>query len=307
MEGWVQAGLAPASSRTQDIGPEASADFEYDSGMDTKNLFGKVAVVTGAASGIGRATALAMAERGADLAICDIDEAGLKETAESIEGMGRRVSSARVDVASADDLRAFADQAYADLGRGDILVNNAGIGVGGLVVDVPLEAWDAIIGINLKGVAYGCHIFLPRMIAAGNGGHVVNIASMAGFCHAPGMSAYCATKFGVIGLSESIRIELAEHRIGVTAVCPGIINTAIVRTGRQYGAIDTEERREEGVRAFARRNYGPERVAQGILKAIQKNRGVAPISPEAWGGYWVKRLFPWLISLVGRLGMRGLR
>ncbi len=275
--------------------------------MDTTNLSGKVAVVTGAASGIGRATALAMAERGADLAICDIDVAGLKETAESIEGTGRRASSARVDVACPDDLRAFADQIYSELGRVDILVNNAGIGVGGLFVDVPLEEWDTIVDINLKGVVHGCHIFLPRMIAAGNGGHVVNIASMAGFCQAPGMSAYCATKFGVIGFSESIRIELAEHRIGVSAICPGVINTAIVRSVRSYGAMATDERREEGVRAFQRRNYGPERVAQGILKAIAKNRGLAPVSPEAWAGYWVKRLFPWIISLVGRIGIRNLR
>ncbi len=275
--------------------------------MDTTNLSGKVAVVTGAASGIGRATALAMAERGADLAICDIDDAGLKQTAESIEGMGRRVSSARVDVAYPEDLRALADQTYSELGRVDILVNNAGIGVGGLFVDVPLEEWDTIVGINLKGVVHGCHIFLPRMIAAGNGGHVVNIASMAGFCHAPGMSAYCATKFAVIGFSESIRIELAEHRIGVSAICPGVINTAIVRSVRSYGAMATDERREEGVRAFQRRNYGPERVAQGILKAIAKNRSVAPVSPEAWAGYWVKRLFPWIISLVGRIGIRNLR
>ena len=275
--------------------------------MDTKNLSGKVAVVTGAASGIGRATALALAERGADLAICDIDESGLKESAATIEGMGRRVHSGRVDVARSEDLREFADQVYAELGRVDILVNNAGIGVGGLFGDIPLDEWDAIVGINLKGVAHGCHIFLPRMIAAGNGGHVVNIASMAGFCQAPGMSAYCATKFGVVGLSESIRIEMAEHHIGVTAVCPGVIPPEIVRSTRNYGAMATDERREEGVRAFERRNYGPERVAQGILKAIQKNRGVAPVSPEAWIGYWTKRLFPWMIGLVGRLGLRGLR
>jgi len=275
--------------------------------MDTKNLSGKVAVVTGAASGIGRATALAMAGRGADVAICDIDEPGLKQAAESIEAGGRRVATARVDVANPQDLRSFADQVDTTFGRVDIVVNNAGIGVGGLFVDVPLDEWDRIVGINLKGVAYGCHAFVPRMIAAGNGGHVVNIASMAGYCQAPGMTAYCATKFGVVGLSESLRIELADHRIGVTAVCPGVINTPIVRTGRNYGALATEERREQGIRAFERRNYGPERVAEGILKAIQKNRRVAPVSPEAWGGYWIKRLFPGLIHGIGRLGMRGMR
>lgn len=273
--------------------------------MDTRNLSGKVAAVTGAASGIGRATALAMAERGADLAICDVDEAGLKETSDRIEALARRVLSARVDVADAEQMRDFAERSFAELGRVDILVNNAGIGIGGFLVDVPLEEWDTILGINLKGVVHGCYFFAPRMIEAGRGGHIVNIASMAGYVAVPGMSAYSATKFGVIGLSESLRGELAQHKIGVTAICPGVINTPIVRSSRMYGPQNTPENRERGIRAFERRNYGPERVAQGILRAIRRNRRVAPVSPEAWVLYWIKRLFPWLVAGVGRLSARG--
>lgn len=261
-------------------------------------------MVTGAASGIGRETALALAMRGADLAICDVDESGLKKSAEDIQALGRRALPATVDVANADRMRAFSEQVQTEFGRVDVLVNNAGIGVGGPFVEVPLEEWDAIVGINLKGVVNGCYFFLPGMIEAGRGGHVVNIASMAGYVAAPGMTAYSATKFAVVGLSEALRGELAADGIGVTAICPGVINTPIVRSGRMYGPDATEENRERGARLFARRNYGPERVAQGILRAIQKNRGIAPVSPEAWVGYWVKRLFPWLITALARLTVR---
>ena len=114
------------------------------------------------------------------------------------------------------------------------------------------------------------------------------------------MTAYGTTKFGVLGFSEYLRAELSLHGIGVTAVCPGVINTAIVRTSKMYGLNEDPELREQGIRAFERRNYAPERVAQKILRAVQKNRGVAPISPEAWAGYWIKRLAPGLIAWFAR-------
>jgi len=272
--------------------------------MDTRSLAGKIGIVTGAGSGIGRATAVALAQRGANLAICDIDETGLGETADRIEATGREAFRSVVDVADADSMNAFAADTRSAFGRVDIVVNNAGIGMGGLFVDVPLEAWTRILGINISGVVHGCHAFLPGMIEAAQGGHIVNIASMAGYCQAPGMTAYGTTKFGVLGFSESLRAELSIHGIGVTAVCPGVINTAIVRTSRMYGLNEDPELRAEGIRAFERRNYSPERVARGILKAIHKNRGVAPISPEAWTGYWVKRIFPALIAWFARRSAR---
>jgi NAD(P)-dependent dehydrogenase (short-subunit alcohol dehydrogenase family) len=272
--------------------------------MNVEDLSGRVGVVTGAASGIGRETALELARRGADLAICDVDEPGLEQTAQQVRQMGRRVLQSRVDVASAEQMRDFADRTYAELERVDVLVNNAGIGVGGFFVDVPLEEWETILGINLKGVIHGCYFFVPRMIEAGNAGHIVNIASMAAYVANPGMSAYAATKFGVLGLSESLRGELAMHGIGVTAVCPGLINTPIVSSGHVYGSSATPENRERAIQMFEKRNYGPERVARGILKAIQKNRGVAPIAVEAWVGYWLKRLFPWLVAAFGRHSAR---
>ena len=260
--------------------------------------------MTGAASGIGRETALALARRGADLAICDVDEAGLEESAEQIRQIGRRVLQSRIDVSSEEQMGVFAERTLAELGRVDVLVNNAGIGLGGFFVDVPLAEWDTILGINLKGVVNGCYFFVPKMIESGTGGHVVNIASMAGFVASPGMSAYTTTKFGVIGFSETLRSELAARGIGVTAVCPGVIDTPIVRSANVYGESATPENRERAIQMFEKRNYGPDRVARGILKAIRKNRAVAPISPEAWVGYWCKRLFPWLVAALGRLSAR---
>ncbi len=272
--------------------------------MNIEDLSGRVAVVTGAASGIGRETALALARRGADLAICDVNEAGLEETAEQIRQMGCRVLPSRVDVSSAEEMRDFAERTYAELGRVDVLVNNAGIGIGGLFVEIPLEKWDTVLAINLKGVVNGCYHFLPRMIEAGAGGHVVNIASMAGYIAFPGMTPYVTAKFGVLGFSESLRAELAESGIGVTAVCPGLINTPIVRTASVYGSSGVPENREQAIRTFEKRNYGPDRVARGILKAIQKNRAIAPIAAEAWVAYWLKRLFPWLVAALGRSSTR---
>jgi short-subunit dehydrogenase len=187
----------------------------------------------------------------------------------------------------------------------DLLVNNAGVGIGGGFLDTSLEDWDWIVGINLMGVVHGCHFFVPPMLKRGRGGHVVNISSAAGYLATAALAAYCTTKFGVLGLSEALHEELAPHGIGVTAVCPGIVNTNITRTSPLRGAIATPANRERMVEAYRRRNYGPERVALNILRAVQRNRTVAPITPEAWGMYVLKRLFPGFTRwLSGTLNQR---
>ena len=272
--------------------------------MDTRDLSGSVAVVTGAGSGIGRATALEAARRGADVGLCDVDEAGLHATARAIRDLGRRATARVADVSHADAVEAFAGAVRAELGAPRLLVNNAGIGVGGAFLEVPLEEFGRVVGINLMGVVHGCAAFLPAMIEAGHGGHVVNVASMAGYVAGPLMTSYHATKFGVIGFSESLRAELALHGIGVTAICPGVIDTNITRTSRFYGAGWDESQRERMVRAFQRRGYGPDKVARKILLAVRRNRAVAPVSPEAWAGYYLKRLAPWAVAAFGRHSMR---
>jgi NAD(P)-dependent dehydrogenase (short-subunit alcohol dehydrogenase family) len=264
--------------------------------VDVRDLTGKTALVTGAASGIGRETALACARRGADLAICDLDEAGLKETEQSLRDLGRSVIATRVDVASPEEMTGFAEQVHAAVPAVDLLVNNAGVAIGASFLDTPLEDWEWILGINVRGVVHGCHVFVPKMVERGGGGHVVNVASAAGFYASEALSAYSTTKFAVVGFSESLREELTRHRIGVTVICPGLINTPITRNARLHGTLARgSQPREQMISAYQRRNYGPERVARGILSAVQRDRVVAPITPEAWALYTLKRFAPWLL------------
>jgi NAD(P)-dependent dehydrogenase (short-subunit alcohol dehydrogenase family) len=268
--------------------------------VNVSRLQGKTALVTGAGSGIGRATALALARRGAKLALCDVNEAGLAETEAKARAHGSEVLAQRVDVAKREDMRAFSDVVHRWVEAVDLLMNNAGVGLGAKFLDSTLEDWNWIIGVNLMGVIHGCHFFLPAMVRRGAGGHVVNVSSAAGFFATPQLAAYCTTKFGVLGLTEALREELALHGIGVTAVCPGVINTPIVRSTVFRGAEATPAARERMARVFERRNYSPERVAENILRAVQRNRTVAPISPEAWAMYLVKRISPRFAWFVAR-------
>jgi NAD(P)-dependent dehydrogenase (short-subunit alcohol dehydrogenase family) len=268
--------------------------------MDTSNLQGRTVLVTGAGSGIGRETALLAARRGADLAICDVDQAGLAEVETSARAMGRHVLARQVDVADRDQMRAFAEAVHGESGRVDLLVNNAGVGLAAGFLDSELEDWDWIVAINIMGVVHGCHFFVPKMVERGTGGHVVNLSSMAGFHASPALTAYTATKFAVLGLSEALREELRPHGIGVTAICPGVINTPITTSARARGAAADPKVRERLVALYGRRNYGPERVAQNILKAVERNRSVAPIAAEAWIAYAIKRISPRLAGWAAR-------
>jgi NAD(P)-dependent dehydrogenase (short-subunit alcohol dehydrogenase family) len=265
-----------------------------------RDFAGKLVLVTGAASGIGRESALAFARAGADLVVCDVDERGLEETATAARGLGRRVLARRVDVASRDEVRAFAEAVHREHEAVDVLMNNAGVGLGGAFLETSLEDWEWVLAINLWGVIHGCHFFLPPMVRRGRGGHVVNVSSAAGFVATSPLAAYATSKFGVFGLSEALRDELRPHRIGVTTVCPGIIDTPITRTSRMVGRFATPHARTAIVEAYRRRNYGPERVAANVLKAVRRGRAVAPISPEAWVMYLVKRFAPGLVPALNR-------
>ena len=268
--------------------------------MDVSDLNGRTVLVTGAASGIGKATALACARRGASLVICDVDDARLAETEAEISNLRRAVLARRVDVGSSAEMERFAEEVHRDQGAVDLLVNNAGVGLGGLFLETSLEDWEWIARINLFGVIHGCRFFVPEMVKRGGGGHVVNVASAAAYAPLPAQSAYAATKFAVLGLSETLRAELGASGIGVTAICPGFINTSIVETSRLRGIAADPETHRRAIAFYRRRGYGPERVAQKILKAVKRDRAVAPVSPEAWGMYYGMRLAPGFLRWLNR-------
>jgi len=276
--------------------------------LDLADLRGRTALVTGAASGIGRATALELARRGADLAICDLDAAGLEATAQAARALGREVTARRADVSQEASLQAFADAVHARVPAVDLLVNNAGVALAGGVLDTSVEDWDWITGVNLRGVFLCCRLFVPPMRRRARGGHVVIVSSAAGFTPSQALAAYCATKFAVLGLAESLAEELRPAGIGVTAICPGFIDTPLTRSARLRGDYDRAEVRERLVAGYRRRGYGPERVARALVRAIERGRVVAPIAPEAWALYYARRFAPGLLRRISaRVAARGRR
>jgi NAD(P)-dependent dehydrogenase (short-subunit alcohol dehydrogenase family) len=260
-----------------------------------KTLADKLALVTGAGSGIGRVTALAFAAAGARVIAVDVDEARVAEIRRTLGG--RCVLARRVDVTKKDEMRALAEEVQRASGALDVLVNNAGVGHSGGVLDSRLEDWEWVLGANLWGVVHGCHFFVPGMVQRGGGGHVVNVASTFGLVGAAGVAPYCTSKFAVVGLTESLRAELAPHGIGVSAICPGVIDTDIIARGR----FTDEAKRAPTLRAF-RRGHSPERVARAILRAVRHDLAVVPVGPEAWAAWLGKRLAPRLTAFAtGRL------
>lgn len=266
--------------------------FNFGSAINTSNLSGRVVAITGAGSGIGRELALLCARRGANLALCDINDAAVGETADEARRFGRDVLTRRVDVADADQVTAFADATFSHFGGVDVVVNNAGVGLVGGFLDTSLKDWDWLVSINLMGVVHGCDAFIPLMINSGRGGQLVNVSSAAGLLANPQLSAYSATKFAVLGLSEALRMELKTHGIGVTAVCPGVINTAITTASPIRGTGDADARRRRLAATYNKRGYTPERAAANILRAVGRNRAVAPIAAEAHAMYALSRLAP---------------
>lgn len=258
--------------------------------MDTKALDNLLVVVTGAGSGIGEATALEAARRGANLAICDIDPGRLSRVEDAVAAYAGRVIAREVDVSSRESVSAFAESVHEQFDAADILVNNAGVTLAASALETPPEDWDRVLGIDLMGVIYGCEAFAPAMRDRGKGGHVVNIASMDGYAAMEGFAAYSTAKYAVVGYSESLRAELAHHGIGVTAICPGPISTAITTDmsarGRFAGTY------EERIKKESKKGSPPERVARAVFKSVDRNRAICPVTPLAWMTYYMKRLTP---------------
>ncbi|MEV6557462.1 SDR family NAD(P)-dependent oxidoreductase [Nocardia sp. NPDC051756] len=258
------------------------------------NLEPGVAVVTGAGSGIGRGTAKALAAQGATVIVADIDRAGADETVSIIEAAGGKAFAHRLDVADTAAMTAFAEQIRTEHGVPDVVVNNAGILVGGPFLDIPLDDLHRIIDINLMAMIHGCHIFGAQMVERGRGGHLVNVASMGAFAPYRLGTPYCVSKYAVKHFSDCLRAEFAQHRIGVTAVCPGLIATHLADTASMAtltdGEVDTTK--EVVARAMALIAMDPDKAGRHITTAIRKNQAIKPIRLEAWLSYYLSRLSP---------------
>jgi len=257
------------------------------------NLADKTVVVTGAGSGIGRATALAFAAQGARVAACDVDQSRLDSLAGELGS--RALVVRKVDVADRAQMQSFADAVHAQVPAADVVVNNAGVAVGGSFLDTSLDDVDWLLGINLRGVIYGCHFFAPKMTER-RSGHVVNISSILGIFPAPNVTAYVASKFAVLGFSQSLRTELRPHGVGVTAICPGMIATAIVADGRVAGA--EVDRKARAVERF-KKGTPPAKVAEVILDAVRTNPVLRTVGRDAWLMHQLTKLAPQTFPRVG--------
>jgi len=271
-------------------------------------LAGRLAVVTGAGSGIGRATALALVAQGAEVIAVDIDGQAAGETA-VLAGGDEVARAAEVDVADAAAMERFAGLVAERDGVPQIVVNNAGIGVAGPFLEMAVADWERIVDVNLWGVIHGARLFARQMVDAGVEGQIVNVASAAAYTPSRMLSAYATTKAAVLMLSECLRAELADHGIGVTAICPGVVDTNIVRTVQIVGVSEQEQARlrERSTKAFGLRGYSADRVADSIVRAVRQNAAVVPVTPEAALLLRMSQLTPSLLRRLARIDPRTTR
>jgi NAD(P)-dependent dehydrogenase (short-subunit alcohol dehydrogenase family) len=253
-------------------------------------LEGRVAVVTGAGSGIGRATSVLLAQSGCRVALADVDQAGLAETERRIAALGRAVSTHVVDVSDRARMQSFATEVIEQHGAVHVLVNNAGVSVNGEFAEQSIEDFEWLMGINFWGVVYGCKFFLPHLMAADEA-QIVNVSSVFGLVGVPRQTSYCASKFAVRGFSEALRVELSASRVGVTSVHPGGIATNIVKNSRVAGGAELQKKHEKAIRSF-QKMMPPEQAAEQIVKGIRQNRARVLITRESHVFDLVKRLSP---------------
>jgi NAD(P)-dependent dehydrogenase (short-subunit alcohol dehydrogenase family) len=264
---------------------------------------GKIVTVTGAGSGIGRSTALLFARLGAKVHVADLDGEKAEEVRQEIEAQGGPANAHQVDVSDPAAVEALAERVFSEDAAVDVLHNNAGIGHAGPVDETTLEDWQRVLGVNLMGTIYGVHFFVPRMLRQGRPAHIVNTASAAGLVAAAQMAPYCSSKFGVVGLSEALNAELAPRGIRVTAVCPGFINTPIVKTATMRG--DLAARAERVHDFYERRGVSPDVVAEAVIQAVRKKRLIQTVPRSHVLPAWLlKRLSPRAAQFVSRQSTR---
>ena len=260
-----------------------------------RDITGKVAFITGGASGMGLAMARSFAAAGMKVAIADVEQAALDRVKAEFDASNAEGITLRVDVTDRAAMEAAADATEAAFDKVHVLVNNAGVAVGGSLDQMSYEDWDWVMGVNLDGVVNGLQAFLQRIKAHGEGGHVVNTASLAGHFAIPGLGIYTATKYAVVGISETLRADLKQHNIGVSVLCPGVVNTNIFDSGRNrpshlQGETDTaqmvlsedlaEPEREQRMAEMMARALDPAVVGDMVLHSIQEDEFYIFSHPE---------------------------
>jgi NAD(P)-dependent dehydrogenase (short-subunit alcohol dehydrogenase family) len=260
-------------------------------------------VITGAGSGIGRACALEFAECGAEVVATDIDQQAAERTAVLARTLGARAHAYSVDVSDGGAMEKFATALREEHGLPDIVINNAGIGLAGPFLDTTVAEWEHIIDVNLWGVIHGCRVLGGLLVEGGAGGTIVNIASAAAYLPSRTLPAYATTKAAVLALSQCLRAELAEHDIGVVAICPGFVHTNIASTTRFVGLDAAAEHtaQQRATALYRRRNFPPDRAAREIRRAVERNTAIATVTPEARAGLLVSRLTPGLLRSLARV------
>lgn len=245
----------------------------------------KVAVITGGGSGIGRSVAITLARLGVDIVIADIDDTKMEQVSKEVNSIGSRALTIHCDVSKDSDVDNLAAQALSTMGRVDILMNNAGVILQGPVEKLNIADWEWIVGINLLGVVRGIHAFLPHMLKRGNG-YIINTASSAGLIGIPDIG-YSTTKFGIVGLSESLYVYLRPKGIAVSVLCPGMVATNLPSTTRHVGN-DQEVKGQKTLleKAFSGQDaIHPDEVAQAVVKAMEEKQLFITTDTE-----WINRL-----------------
>jgi NAD(P)-dependent dehydrogenase (short-subunit alcohol dehydrogenase family) len=266
------------------------------------SLDGARCLITGAAGGIGRATAEAAARRGAELYLTDIQADALERAADAIEGAGGRVAYRKaLDVTDHEAVLATAGEIQERHGSMDVVMNVAGIAIWGRIDDLEHEQWRRAVEVDLMGPIGVLEAFVPPMIEARRGGHIVNVSSAAGLLGLPWHGPYSAAKFGLRGVSEVLRFDLRRHGIGVSLVCPGAVRTPIVGAVEIAGVDRSDPAIAREIARFERHAVSPERAAERILRGVERNRYLVYTSADIRVLHWMQRLFEPAYALTMRL------
>lgn len=262
----------------------------------------KKCLITGAASGIGKAVALQLSKLGAVLILTDIQQEQLESTANEIKANDGNIAYLEaLDITNFEKVKQFGEQVIQKVGNLDIVMNIAGIAIWGAVDKMQHEEWKQVIDVNLMGPIHIIETFLPKMISEKNGGHLVNVASAAALFGLPWHGAYCASKYGLRGLSDVLRHDLKRHKIKVHLVCPGAVDTGLVSTIRISGLEITDEKFKTLKKQFQRHAVSPENAAKSILKGVKNNDYYIFTSPDIKFGNWGKDKFTFASEWVMQL------